>query len=434
MNYTSQTARTEINQASEHASEVFAGRLRSHTDALWLSAGKNRILAVTGLPFRAPVAAKLLNDPTLYRLFEEGDEIKIWTKYDYFEVTGYRLYSWMQKKGTKVQFRLSGEEASTVEGSEKDAYRCSKAVKISIKQEAKASKVKLDAIKETLAIKNGYDYAIVFSEKEVPEIWDWITVLPYSTDGKAADREGNICYSKETGEYVPYKKCSESTASMFTSKKINSMSLAELIEDYCDWFEDNQQCYVCIRKSATEGKPASAYTMIKISTPASAPLITKKSNRIASVAKADDGKATDLTIPSIKNSVADKTNTYYEYLIVTKEDLEKHWENYWKNCAWENRRAGKIFDTIDFATAKWSKFVPGKTLSVGKTKSKYNFGTEKKETTLEKGSIVLIRRAADKKGGVVASKMIFTEIKETKLTVDGKQVDAYEWVISEDWE
>ncbi|MBQ6654558.1 MAG: hypothetical protein IJM79_03435 [Erysipelotrichaceae bacterium] len=75
MIYTSQTARTETNQASEHASEVFAGRLCSFTDALWLSATKDRIFAVTGLPFWAPVAGKLLNDPQLQHLFEEGNEI-----------------------------------------------------------------------------------------------------------------------------------------------------------------------------------------------------------------------------------------------------------------------------------------------------------------------------------------------------------------------
>ncbi|MCR5066606.1 MAG: hypothetical protein K6A14_00920 [Erysipelotrichaceae bacterium] len=75
MIYTSQTARTEINQASEHASEVFAGRLCSFTDALWLGADKKKIFAVTGLPFRAPVAGKLLNDAQLKSLSEEGDEI-----------------------------------------------------------------------------------------------------------------------------------------------------------------------------------------------------------------------------------------------------------------------------------------------------------------------------------------------------------------------
>ncbi|MBO4218113.1 MAG: hypothetical protein J5887_01205 [Erysipelotrichaceae bacterium] len=75
MIYNSQTARSETNQASEHASEVFAGRLCSFTDALWLSAAKERIFAVTGLPFRAPVAGKLLNDPQLQHLFAQGNEI-----------------------------------------------------------------------------------------------------------------------------------------------------------------------------------------------------------------------------------------------------------------------------------------------------------------------------------------------------------------------
>ena len=75
MIYNFQTARSESNRASEHASEVFGEKLCGCTDALWLSAAKDRLFAVTGLPFSAPVAGKLLNDPLLYRIFESGNDL-----------------------------------------------------------------------------------------------------------------------------------------------------------------------------------------------------------------------------------------------------------------------------------------------------------------------------------------------------------------------
>ncbi len=100
MIYNSQTARSETNRASEHASEVFGERLCGYTDALWLSADKKRLFAVTGLPFPAPVAGKLLNDPLLYRLFENGNNLLLSLSQDI------RL----EKDGQQIDLKLSEKE------------------------------------------------------------------------------------------------------------------------------------------------------------------------------------------------------------------------------------------------------------------------------------------------------------------------------------
>ena len=96
MIYNSQTARSESNRASEHASEVFGKKLCGCTDALWLSAAKDRLFAVTGLPFSAPVTGKLLNDPLLYRLFESGNDLLLSLSQDIS----------LEKDGQSVELKL----------------------------------------------------------------------------------------------------------------------------------------------------------------------------------------------------------------------------------------------------------------------------------------------------------------------------------------
>ena len=71
MNFTVETARRQQLTAVEFAEEIFSDRLSDVTDAIYLGADRKTVLAVTGLPYYIPVADALVNDRTLYRLFQD---------------------------------------------------------------------------------------------------------------------------------------------------------------------------------------------------------------------------------------------------------------------------------------------------------------------------------------------------------------------------
>ena len=68
MNFTNETARSEKITALQKAEIVFGDRLQKSTDSVFTDALRNKVLAVTGLPFYMPVASALINDPQLYSL------------------------------------------------------------------------------------------------------------------------------------------------------------------------------------------------------------------------------------------------------------------------------------------------------------------------------------------------------------------------------
>ena len=68
MNFTNETARNQQLTALGLAARTFEGRLSGHTDAVFNSADKDTVFAVTGLSFPFPIAIRLLNDSDLYPL------------------------------------------------------------------------------------------------------------------------------------------------------------------------------------------------------------------------------------------------------------------------------------------------------------------------------------------------------------------------------
>ena len=318
------------------------------------------------------------------------------------KLTGEKLYGWtLEKKAPKIQFRLTGASATDTEV----AYRNTKAAKASVKKAAKAPKVKVDGVKGTIAIKNGYDYAVLTEEGATPEPSDWITILPFNKESK------NETYTIATSDFVPTKKFAETSAAYFTSKKIKSISIADLFTAAKGTSENvPNSIYVFVRKSAADGKPASAAsTAVKIDKATAAPALKSLKDaegKYAEAVKSDKGTA--FTIPTISNDATDKNTASYEYLIIKAEDLGK----------------------VDYAASKWGKLVAGKTLTVDKTKSKYVVGTESKDATLGTDCLILIRRAGDKKKGVLPSEVLVTKVTAVKITVDKEQVDGYAWEIN----
>ncbi|MBR0385673.1 MAG: hypothetical protein IJI05_03910 [Erysipelotrichaceae bacterium] len=74
MELTHETARSQQITAEEKAAQSFSENTGSISDALFCSADHARVFAVCGLPYKAPIAGALLNDPELYGILNQPDE------------------------------------------------------------------------------------------------------------------------------------------------------------------------------------------------------------------------------------------------------------------------------------------------------------------------------------------------------------------------
>ena len=78
MNFITETSRSETIRAIDKAKSVFADRLHGQSDALYLDASRNSVIAFTGMAIYAPVCMHLENDAKLYdKLQEYSDSILI---------------------------------------------------------------------------------------------------------------------------------------------------------------------------------------------------------------------------------------------------------------------------------------------------------------------------------------------------------------------
>ncbi len=322
---------------------------------------------------------------------------------DYIALKKYPYYNFSTEMLNEYLFILASGEKCTLymccAGYEKEAgksaYRTGKLTKVSLKKPAKAVKIKVDVNKDTIALKNGFDYRIDDT---------WYTILPYSKDGTAPSS------IVETKDYVPVKKVTDDPTA-FTAEKISALEIEKMLEEYGEGFD------IVVRKSAKIGAPASlteddescyAY----IDSRESAPEIETLKDNPSYIAVSDDKD--NLTLPKID---ADNT-TPFEYIVIASADF-----------AAELKNPG----TIVASSMKWTKYKndgKGK-ITVDKTKSKYMLKTEERadNRTLEEGSYVLIRR----KGYVYKEgkgKDVYTEnyiashyytAKVEKATIDGKE-------------
>ncbi|MCR5330773.1 MAG: hypothetical protein K6E62_06255 [Lachnospiraceae bacterium] len=331
---------------------------------------------------------------------------------------------------TTLYFRIKGAEAEpetpAVEGESegspaKNAYRATKAVKVSVDAAKEGKAVKVDVSKGTLALKNGYDFTITSKNEEKNiSIEEAFTILPFNKGGKAKEiivdeetherTEGDDTAIWPTYDYVPAGKVTEN-AKMFTNIKVKAFSVKEIC-DYCDAiYAGTGDLYIWIRKSATAKKPAEKWTLMTIARVTDGPTIKEDKNKFYSVQDVADTKGVIAT-PEISNAKTDKNSGAYEYLVVDAADIK------------QKEGESKYYADIDFTTAKWTT-LGDKGLTVGKSKSKYSAKTGGKATdhVLKDGSIVLVRRAGDKSSNILASEYIITMVAKESIEVEVEKDD-----------
>ena len=85
MNFTIETSRSEKRKALDLAIERYKDLIREKTDALFLNAGKDKLIAFSGLEKNAPVCMHIINDPIISELISDDDLLIV-------REDGYKVY------------------------------------------------------------------------------------------------------------------------------------------------------------------------------------------------------------------------------------------------------------------------------------------------------------------------------------------------------
>ncbi len=341
-----------------------------------------------------------------------------------------KLYEYINSGSkTNLFFRIKGHgpvEAKEAEGTEgeegykpaedaKNAYRASKPIKAGIAVAKAGKALKIDVSKGTIALKNGYDFAMTDSDKVEPKLLgdggvaSAFTILPFNKAGKATrlDTVGQeevkvvTDYCATVG-YAPVAKVTDD-ATMFTTVKVKNYSIEKIARICGKNIFGNGNLYLWVRKSATAKKPADQWTLITIAQIAEAP--TAKTDKAGYYTAQDPADTKGVVAsPEVSNAKSDKTSGAYEYLIVDAADIKLV-------------DGSKFVADIDFTSAKWTT-LNDKGVTVAKSKSKYASEEGKKATdhVLKDGSAILIRRAGDKSSAVLASNYLVTMVAKQDVT------------------
>jgi len=346
--------------------------------------------------------------------------------------TGEELAKMLKAGGGLIYVKMEGKSGSTG-----DAQFDCKAVKVKIAKPAKAPSMKMDVKKDTIALKNGFDFGIATKSGKNYEVTTWYTILPVLKTAGTKKAEDSIV---PTSRFAPVSKKStdanvenDGTNNVsYTAYKFKAVNFVEVLDVL--GLGADEDFILAVRKSATEKKPASDVSYYKVSGQTLAPIVlteskvdgqyliasgkdfAKKGISLGSVIvyPGTSGSGQTLTLAttgfdkSFKvgkagNKDADENGANFEYCIVKTENL----------FATEND------SKIDFSTASWKKFDPAKAKFNAKTKSKYNTiggtkveavlaATDKPETgfneaniaadvtKIPEGTVILVRRAGVK--------------------------------------
>lgn len=284
--------------------------------------------------------------------------------------TGAKLKAILDEDGGTIYVKMKG-----VGGASGTAQFASKAIKVKIAKPANAPKIKVDLVKGTIAIKNGFDYCVK-TAAGTPDTWT--TVLPFNKAGKAENS------TIATASFAPAAKPDTAANKlMFTKEKVAAIEVDKLLAE-------NTKIYVYVRKSATAKKPASKYNdeAIEIAKRADAPDFATVTGEV------DDKKKTVTFVSALGEC---------EFLILAP---------------------GTDPATADLSGAKWAKLTD-KGIVLKKTSTKVS---KTKTNTLKEDSIVLVRVAAVK-GEKLASKYATTIIKKTTVENEeaGTTTTTYTW-------
>lgn len=328
----------------------------------------------SGAPaFNATVDGKAVASPgtsVIFRSSTDGKTFGDWKAGS--ELTGDELYK-----------AVIGDDTITYQFKLKDAAgaRDSKPAKVKVAKAAKAPKVKVDYLKGTVALKNGFDFHVSASSAAPTTLEGWKTILPNNKLGTAS-KSGAII---ETSKFVPYAKATDAASkAMFTKEKYKDLPVEDLFKDA----PAAEEIYLYVRKSATAKKPASAMNeeLIKIK---------KEAGPIAFSAvsgETNEKKVTTFTYSSNSGDV--------EYLILKSAEIP------------------------DLKDAKWAKLT-SKGIVLKKSKTKVS---KTQNNTLGDTSYVLIRIAGVKNESLPSA---FTKTQIRKSTgASGETIYTWEPVSS----
>ncbi len=330
--------------------------------------------------------------------------------------SGENLYEWMSA-GKKVQFRMGGQIKYALAADKTfEAVRTSKPVKVSLKKPARAAaKIKLDAAANSLALKNGYDFAVKLTEVDAKDlaVEDYFTVLPYNKSGAV---EANAII--DTEKFVP-AKYSDETAGMYTTVKYKALGIDTIVakenadreaineanKSTTGWTDlpligDGQEIFIYVRKSAAAGKPAQVATKVKVNTPAAAPVVTADT-------KTKDGKQSVLGTGDAKGKFTSKGLDKLEFAIIDHSDITVEPENKAASAGKPAVKAGDITASkVDWTTVKWAAVSKLTT----KSKTKYALTGESASNHSYSDDCYIVLRTAGQKDKAFASKPMATKI------------------------
>lgn len=272
-------------------------------------------------------------------------------------------------KGANLAEKLAagGEIFVKMVGNDSPAQFASKAVKVKIAKQAKAPKAKYDQKKDTIALKNGFDFGLATKVNEKYTVTTWYTILPAN---KEATKKTAVESIVATTTYVPCDKKEDAYKANTTQYKFKALPLDTIAEQ----IGAEGEFTLAVRKSATAKKPASDVTYITFAAQTAAPIVFT-ADKVASkynVATAEEFEKKGFVIGTVANyngtngttgfwnsfaigekgEGADENPAAYEYLVVKQSDITGN--------------------KIDWTTASWSKLDPAKTKITSKLKAKYS--------------------------------------------------------------
>ena len=370
--------------------------------------------------------------------------------------------------------------------------------KVKIAKRAKAPKVKIDVAKDTIGLKNGFDFAVALKDGNEFKPSEWFTILPVlktATVGSEAEFivGGDVEVGNDDFRMTRYKPLGKKDADAgkavkveiededtfwnysYTKYAIKTLSIEKMLEYLNIPYNRETGLYtefkIAVRKSATEKKPASDYSLVDIDFKAEAPIVWTKDNVKGQyfVASADEFSKKGLALGEIA-PFAGYTGTGRKTIATTGFDTSFKIAEATNDT--KGRDEGSVFEyavvatadyyatgdaAIDWTTVKWKKFDPAKLKITEKLSGKYSTvkGTKKtadlKSTAssqIETGedgvdyvddyrreaisddaikagtkSLLLIRRQGDKSTGKRASKEIILYVAK-----EGKKYNLYSTV------
>ncbi len=305
--------------------------------------------------------------------------------------------------------------------------------KVKVAKQAKAPKVKIDVAKDTIALKNGFDFSLAVKTKATGDdyrIVNWYTILPVlKTATVATDAQsivgGEIGNPAKLTAYKPLGKKDANAGKVvsvdatnaspaydsysYTKVAYKTLSINKLFEvigtisptyafDGLDGDPTLVDFQIAVRKSATEKKPASAYTLIDIDFKTEAPIVWTEANVKGQflVASADEFSKKGLKLGEIAPFAG-----YTGNKVIATTGFDASFKIAEATNATKDRDEGSVFEyavvstadyfatgdaAIDWTTLKWKKFDPAKLKITEKLSGKYSTVKGTKKTADLKGT------------------------------------------------